>query len=267
MTICACSVAWLCSTGKSFILVSVQPKRNFSKYCHVRALNPNKFPGVTLRELVDVEDIFEINVMVYALELDDQSPKATVVQLSRKKYERTVYVNLHESHFSYIFEFSKYCQRYECPRCSEFWTSEYFHLHVRTCDAQVKHTYVGGVYNNKKTVFDQLEQLEINVPHADRFYPYRCTFDYKSYFDKRDLPDADEKSVWVARHVPCSVSICSSVPNFEQLKCFINSSPQQLVHDKMQYLETTADAAFEILKEKFQYFLINSNRKTSSIKP
>jgi len=228
-------------------------KEKFYKYCHERELNPNKFPGVTLRELVDVEDIFEINVVVYALELDDQSPKATVVQLSRKMYERTMNVNLHESNFSCIFDVSKYCQRYECPRCSEFWTSEHFHRHVRTCDAQVKHTYVGGVYNNKKTVFGQLEQPGINVPHEDRFYPYRSTFDYESYFDKSDLPDAGEKSVWVARHVPCSVSVCSNVPKFEQPKCFINASPQRLVHDKMQYLETIADAAFEIWKEKFQY--------------
>jgi len=43
------------------------------------------------------------------------------------------------------------------------------------------------------------------------------------------------------------------VPNFEQPKCFANARPQRLVHDKMQYLETTADAAFEILKDKFQY--------------
>jgi len=90
-------------------------------------------------------------------------------------------------------------------------------------------------------VFDQLEQLGINVPHDDRFYPYRSTFDYESYFDKSDLPDAGEKSVWVARHVPCSVSVCSNVPNFEQPKCFINTSSQRLVHDKMQYLETIAD--------------------------
>ena len=34
---------------------------------------------------------------------------------------------------------------------------------------------------------------------------------------------------------------------------FVNASPQRLVHDKMQYPETTTDAAFEILKEKFRY--------------
>jgi len=43
------------------------------------------------------------------------------------------------------------------------------------------------------------------------------------------------------------------VPNFEQLIGFTNASPQRLVHNKMQYLETMADAAFEILKDKFQY--------------
>jgi len=42
------------------------------------------------------------------------------------------------------------------------------------------------------------------------------------------------------------------VPNFEQPKCFINASAQGLVHDKMQYLETIANADFEILKEYFQ---------------
>ena len=43
------------------------------------------------------------------------------------------------------------------------------------------------------------------------------------------------------------------VHNFEQPKYFRNASPQSLVHDKMQYPETIADAVFEILKEKFRY--------------
>ena len=114
-----------------------------------------------------------------------------------------------------------------------------------------------------------MEQLGINVPHEDRFYPYRSTFDYESYFDKSDFPDAGEKSVWVARHVPCSVSVCSNVPNFEQPKCFSNASPQQLVHDKMQYLKTIADAVFEILKEKFQfvfYQLESENKQHQTVK-
>jgi len=41
----------------------------------------------------------------------------------------------------------------------------------------------------------------------------------------------------------CNRSNDAHVPNFEQPKCFTNASPQRLVHDKMQYLETIADAA------------------------
>jgi len=42
------------------------------------------------------------------------------------------------------------------------------------------------------------------------------------------------------------------VPNFEQLKSVLNVSTQCVVHDKMRYLETVTDTAFEILKETFQ---------------
>jgi len=90
-------------------------KEKFYKYCHEQKLNPNKFPGVTLRELIYVEDVFEINVVVYALELDDQSAKATVAQLSRKKYERTMYVNLHESHFKLHFRCFKILSTVRVP--------------------------------------------------------------------------------------------------------------------------------------------------------
>ena len=43
------------------------------------------------------------------------------------------------------------------------------------------------------------------------------------------------------------------VPNFKQLKSFIKTSTQRVVHYKMRYLETVTDTAFEILKEKSQY--------------
>jgi len=51
----------------------------------------------------------------------------------------------------------------------------------------------------------------------------------------------------------CPLQNDPHMPNFEQLKCFTNASAQCVVRNKMQYLEKTADAAFEIWKEKFQY--------------
>ena len=61
-----------------------------------------------------------------------------------------------------------------------------------------------------------------------------------------NLQNRAERSLW-------PLQSDAHVPNFEQPKYFTNVHPQRLGHDKMQYLETTADAAFEILKDKFQY--------------
>jgi len=65
--------------------------------------------------------------------------------------------------------------------------------------------------------------------------------------------DVTDNSQNIAEHSLWPLQHDAHVPNFEQLKCFANARPQYLVHDKMQYLETTTDVAFEILKEKFQY--------------
>ena len=68
-------------------------------------------------------------------------------------------------------------------------------------------------------------------------------------------------------HVPMQpLQNDAHVPNFEQPKCVVNTSPQCLVHDKMQYLETIAKAAFEILKKKFQYVFDQFNSGDSRIK-
>ena len=42
-------------------------------------------------------------------------------------------------------------------------------------------------------------------------------------------------------------------PTLNNRNVFTNVHPQRLGHNKMQYLETTADAACEMLKDKFQY--------------
>jgi len=62
----------------------VQPKEKFYKCCHERVVNSKKFPGITLHELVAVEDVFEINVMIYLFELHGDYPKAYFLQMSRK---------------------------------------------------------------------------------------------------------------------------------------------------------------------------------------
>jgi len=99
--------------------------RNFEKYCQAFSVNPSSFPGVALFELCAVEDLFQVNFMVYELSHETGSVVARLIQRSREIYAKTVNLNLYNRHFSYIFDFSKYAHSYACLRCSKMWNDKW----------------------------------------------------------------------------------------------------------------------------------------------
>ena len=71
------------------------------------------FEGVTVDELHKVETMFEVNIIVY--KRCDTS--AQLVRRSLGKYVNTMYINLHETHFSLIHDIKGYSQSYTCSNC------------------------------------------------------------------------------------------------------------------------------------------------------
>ena len=81
-----------------------------------------------------------------------------------------------------------------------------------------------------------------------RFYPYRATFDFESFFTGDTLPADTDHVQWVARHIPLSVSVASNVPGYEPALCFVtDGDADKLVGSMMTRLNTTSDAAFASL--------------------
>ena len=138
-----------------------------------------EFRGVTIEELHKVELVFRVNITVY--ELGELSAK--LVRRSLGKHADTMFVNLYETHFSYI--------------------------------------YKGGVYHPTPSVFQRLEDEGILVVDVLRFYPYRATFDFECFFDGENPPNATDHVEWVARHVPLSASVASNVPGYEAPRFFL----------------------------------------------
>ena len=67
------------------------------------------FVGVTLDDLHKVESKFETNVVVYQLvEIANGKTMAELVRRSTGHYPETMYVNLHETHYSYIRDINMY---------------------------------------------------------------------------------------------------------------------------------------------------------------
>ena len=92
-----------------------------------------------------------------------------------------MHLNLFENHFSYIKHFSKYAKKYTCEICK--WVSNkccHLKRHAKKCSTKIEEFYIGGKYRNKKTIFEELEALEISVPEELKYYPYYSCFNMEA---------------------------------------------------------------------------------------
>ena len=93
----------------------------FRRYCQNRQITPSSFEGVSLHDLIFVEDLFEINVLDYELAELENDTVCWLIQNSHKIYPKTMKLNLFENHFSYIFHFEKYGKVFQCVKCDVLW--------------------------------------------------------------------------------------------------------------------------------------------------
>ena len=103
-------------------------------------------------------------------------------------------------------------------------------------------------------MLQEIEEEGITVPEKARYFPYRATFDFECYFDKekvQELKNTDKLNRESA-HEPLSVSVCSSVPDYEELKCFVSEGDSDLLHEEfVQYLTTISSKRSSLLCQQY----------------
>ena len=225
------------------------------------------FAGVPIQDLHKIEAKFEVNVCVYKLvETLEEKTTAELVRRSECHYPHTMYMNLYETHYSYIHDIGMYCQSYRCRKCGDsLWkTQRYLLRHERACDAGINRVCKGGVYRPSPSIFQRLDDEGIVVDEALRYYPYRATFDFECYFTGDNLPADTDHIQWSARHVPLSVSVASNVPGYEPALCFVtDGDADKLVEAMMVHLITLSDAAYDSLLTAYKYVLDNLKEQAS----
>ena len=147
--------------------------------------------------------MFEVNIVVYNL----REESAQLVRRYLGKHDNTMYVNLYESHFSYIQDMKSYSHSYMCSKCEDSLWNSHSRLvkHELTCEAGLRHVYNGGVYYTTPSMFQRLDDEGITVQEALRFYPFRATFDFECFFDVDNLPADSDRVQMIARHVPLTL--------------------------------------------------------------
>ena len=92
------------------------------------------------------------------------------------------------------------------------------------------------------------------VPEKARYFRYRATFDFECYFDKEKVQELKntDKLNWESAHEPLSVSVCSSVPDYEELKCFVSEGDSDLLLEEfVQYLTTISSKRSSLLCQQY----------------
>ena len=226
-----------------------------------------KFCGVKLKELPELEQLFEVNIFVYSLEPtkpdgdeeaaeDNENEPEIAAQLIYRSlchYTSTLYLNLHQQHFSYIKDIKKYAKSYCCSRCGTYWKHVgKLHRHERTCEAKVRYAFPGGAYKTPPTIFQLLEDEGFSISEQLKYFPYRATFDFECMFSSNTGLKDTEKLAWDAKHIPLSVSICSNVPGYDQPKCFVSEGDdKQLVKQMVDYLVEISVESYRLVRETF----------------
>ena len=177
-------------------------------------VDPKKFQGLPLHQMVYFERCFYINVNVYHLRDDNV---ALTVYKSRCHYDDTMHINQFDHHLSYISNLSAYTQKYQCGTCERhFCRMDNMKRHKLKCTSQTVYNLKGGFYSNPKTIFDKLEEQGIHV--QERLFKWFIVYDFQAMLIPIQESNS-EKLSWTQRHDP--VSVCSNVPDFTEPHCIV----------------------------------------------
>jgi hypothetical protein len=177
-------------------------KHNYEKY--IEFTQSTNFNGIDMKDVDKLEECFELNINIYVM---DEKEVITPVFKSMLRFTDTMNLNLYENHLSYITKIDVFSSKFKCVKCEKLFRSQSnLKRHDTTCNAKTKYVYPGGFFVPNKTVFDELQEIGINVAEEDRKFEWFIVFDFEAILMKTDIKSS-EKLNWSHKHVPISVSV------------------------------------------------------------
>ena len=165
--------------GKTYHNCNLKVKELFNQYCEHFRVNPQDFKGVELIDFPQLETFYETQLFAMFLKQDGS---AKTLYLSQASFPTKIYLNVFENHLSLITDIKRYSKQFICNRCQKVSTKMSHHLrHQSKCDANVKYVFPGGVYRNKLSVFEELEEMGVLVREEDKYEKWFACYDFEAY--------------------------------------------------------------------------------------
>lgn len=99
-----------------------------------------------------------------------------------------------------------------------------------------------------------MNQYEINVPEAERAFPWYMCYDFETLLLKVQHRPS-ESLQWTQKYVPISVFICSNVEGHTVPVCLVDADQNQLVLSMVTRMIDIADSVYELAKKKWGWVL------------
>ena len=172
----------------------------FRLYCEHIQIDSFSFQEVFLNNFIILEDLFQINTIMYEYVEHENETVCQLIQNSCKIYPKTIKLILFKKHFSYIFNFEKYCSVFHLPKIDVLcYHQNNCNQHLKHCDGKVKYRYKRGIFQLTLTVFEESAEFSICVFKNNRFIPI---------------------SLFLILSVSCQKKIYPSILPFSSMKLF-----------------------------------------------
>ena len=251
-------------------------KSNMKKWVTYKQISPlrakiSTFKGVSLSQIPEFEDFFDVPICIYTLNENDVS-EAVYISHSKKKRKlngKPMYLNLYKKHLSYISQFDAYAKKYQCKKCQLHFTRAFnCRRHEKKCHKSTKVFYPGGYYSPKETLFERMAKYGFQTPENDRFYEFLITFDLESILVPIEQGQKGPLTLTHSTHRPVSVAIANNSITtqcthratthgdlchaLEETVCFVNENPKELVQQFVTHLEYIQGHTSRAMCSKFQ---------------
>lgn len=219
------------------------------KSIDVKSIEIKDFQGVSINEIANVEECFSVNIDIFEI---NENETTKVIYKSPALFNNHMYLNVFENHLSYITNLNRYAKKYMCSLCKKhFKTCKKLNRHEKNCSIKTIHVFPGRFYEKKKTIFDELREIDIIVQKSDEYFPWFIVFDFEAILKKVNESSVTSKLQIERIHQPISVSICSNVPDFENELFILNENTEELLQEMVLYMEKINTKVYELAKEKW----------------
>ena len=186
-----------------------------------------------------VEDLIQVNIFLYDIDIVDESLVGELARRSVQKYCNTARLLRYNNHICYVSNINALFKAYRGSTCNQFSNKTgNLERHLVIWKERVKHVYPRNFYRLRETLFDKLDFFSIPYTKEQQLFKNLAIFNFESICVKEDQFKDTETTHWIGKHVPISVSIASNLIETPIFLC--NSNPQDLIESFVVALESLA---------------------------